>query len=128
MNLLLDTHVASWAITDSPKLSLAARDLIESPKSAVWISIASIWEIAIKHALRRGDMPVSSGDAIRYFRESGFRFLAIEAERASEIEKLAPIHHDPFDRMLVAQALFEPMRLITHDPLLASYSGSIIKV
>ncbi|MTW10424.1 PIN domain-containing protein [Pseudoduganella eburnea] len=128
MNLLLDTHVALWAITDSPRLSKAARDLIVSPKATVWISIASVWEIAIKFALGRGDVPVSSGDAVRYFRESGFRFLAIEAEHANAVEQLAPIHHDPFDRMLVAQALIEPRRLMTHDPQLVSYSDTIIKI
>ena len=71
MNLLLDTHVALWAITDSPKLSKKARELIESPKSSVWIGAAMVWEIAIKRGLGRGDMPVPSQDALRYFRESG---------------------------------------------------------
>ena len=59
MNLLLDTHVALRAITDSPKLAQKARELIESPKSSIWVSAASIWEIAIKHGLGRGDMPIS---------------------------------------------------------------------
>ncbi|MCL2636118.1 MAG: type II toxin-antitoxin system VapC family toxin, partial [Betaproteobacteria bacterium] len=73
MNLLLDTHVALWAIADSPKLPQKARELIQSPKTTVWISVASVWEIAIKHALGREDMPVSSQEAVRYFRESGYR-------------------------------------------------------
>ncbi len=128
MNLLLDTHVALWAITDSPKLSQKARDLIAEPKTTVWISVASLWEIAIKHSLGRGDMPVSSLDAMRYFRESGYRFLAIEAEHAVAVEGLAAHHQDPFDRILVAQALVEPMRLMTHDSLVALYSDTIIKV
>ena len=128
MNLLLDTHVALWAITDSPKLPQKARELIQSPKTSVWISAASVWEIAIKHSLGRGDMPVSSQDAERYFRESGYRFLAIEAEHAVAIEGLARHHQDPFDRILVAQALVEPMRLITQDPLVALYSDTIIKI
>lgn len=128
MNLLLDTHVALWAITDSPKLSLKARELIQSPKATVWISAASVWEIAIKHAIGRGDMPVSSQDAVRYFRESGYRFLAIEPEHAVAVEDLAAHHQDPFDRLLVAQALVEPMRLITRDPLVALYSDTIIKI
>ena len=66
MNLLLDTHVALWAITDSPKLQKKARELIESPKTAVWISAASVWEIAIKHALGRGDMPLPSSSFQQY--------------------------------------------------------------
>ena len=128
MNVLLDTHVALWAITDSPKLPQKARDLIQSPKTNVWISTASVWEIAIKHSLGRGDMPVSSQDAVHYFRESGYRFLAIEPEHVVAVEELAPHHQDPFDRILVAQALVEPMRLMTHDPLVALYSDTIIKI
>ena len=128
MNLLLDTHVALWAITDSPKLSTKARELIESPKSTVWISAATVWEIAIKHSLGRGDMPVSSQDALRYFSESGYRFLPVEPEHAAAVEDLQPHHNDPFDRILVAQALVEPMRLITHDPMVARYSDTIIAI
>jgi PIN domain nuclease of toxin-antitoxin system len=128
LNLLLDTHVALWAITDSQKLSQKARDLIASPKTTVWVSAANIWEIAIKHSLGRGDMPVSSQDAMHYFQESGYRFLAVEAEHAIAVEELPAHHQDPFDRILVAQALVEPMRLMTHDPLVALYSDTIIKI
>lgn len=128
MNLLLDTHVALWAVTDSPKLPKKARELIESPRSSVWISAASVWEIAIKHALGRGDMPVSSRDAVRYFRESGYRFLPVEVEHTMVVEDLPAHHNDPFDRILVAQALVEPMRLMTHDPAVAHYSDTIIEI
>ena len=128
MNLLLDTHVALWAITDSPKLPPEARAIIESPKTIVWISAASVWEIAIKHGLGRGDMPVSSQDAMRYFSASGYRFLAIEAEHVVAVEELAGHHQDPFDRILVAQALVEPMRLMTHDATVALYSDTVIKI
>lgn len=128
MNLLLDTHVALWAITDSPKLTTKARELIASPKTNVWISSASIWEIAIKHSLGRADMPISSQDALRYFLESGYRRLPIEAEHVVAIEDLPAHHNDPFDRLLIAQALVEPMRLMTHDALLALYSDTIIKI
>ncbi|MBU0499381.1 MAG: type II toxin-antitoxin system VapC family toxin [Gammaproteobacteria bacterium] len=128
MNLLLDTHVALWAITDSPKLPQKARELIQAPNTTVWISAASVWEIAIKHSLGRGDMPVSSQDAARYFRESGYRILAVEAEHAVAVEDLAAHHQDPFDRILVAQSLVEPMRLMTHDPLVVLYSDTIIKI
>ena len=128
MNLLLDTHVALWAIVDSPKLSPKARELIASPRTNVWISAASIWEIAIKHSLGRGDMPISGQDALRYFSESGYRWLAIEVDHAVAVESLPTHHHDPFDRILVAQALIEPMRLMTHDATVARYSDTIIKI
>ena len=128
MNLLLDTYVALWAITDNPKLSDKARELIASPKTTVWISIANIWEIAIKYSLARGDMPISGRGAMRYFEESGYRFLPVEAEHAVAVEELPAHHQDPFDRILIAQALVEPMRLMTHDPLVARYSDTIIKI
>ncbi|MDP3031316.1 MAG: type II toxin-antitoxin system VapC family toxin [Rhodocyclaceae bacterium] len=128
MNLLLDTHVALWAITDSPRLPKKALELIKSPKSSVWISAATIWEIAIKHSLGRGDMPVSSQDALRYFRDSGYGFLPVEPEHAAAVEDLPAHHADPFDRILVAQALVEPMRLITHDAMVARYSNTIIEI
>lgn len=128
MNLLLDTHVALWAITDSPKLPKKARELIESSKSSVWISAATVWEIAIKHSLGRGDMPVSSQDALRYFRDSGYSLLPVEPEHAAAVEDLPTHHADPFDRILVAQAIVEPMRLITHNAMVARYSNTIIEI
>ena len=128
MNLLLDTHVALWAITGSAKLPQKARALIETPHAFVWVSAASVWEIAIKHALGRGDMPVSGQDAVRYFRESGYRLLAVEAEHAAAVEELPPHHQDPFDRILVAQAQIEPMRLISHDPMIARYGDLVVAV
>jgi PIN domain nuclease of toxin-antitoxin system len=128
LNLLLDTHIALWAITDNPRLSQQARQIIEAPTTHVWVSAASVWEIAIKHSLGRGDMPVSSEDALRYFLESGFQILPIEAEHTVAVETLPGHHQDPFDRILVAQALTEPMRLMTHDARVALYSDTIIKV
>lgn len=128
MNLLLDTHVALWAITDDRRLPPHARDLIESPRTSVWVSAVSVWEIAIKHSLGRGDMPISARDATRYFEASGYRFLAIDPEHASAVEELPRHHQDPFDRLLVAQALTEPMRLMTHDPVVSDYSDTIIRI
>ncbi|WP_404360177.1 type II toxin-antitoxin system VapC family toxin [Methylotuvimicrobium sp. KM1] len=113
--------------TDNSKLSQNARDLIALPKATVWVSAANVWEIAIKHSLGRGDMPVSSRDAMRYFQESGYRFLAVEAEHTIAVEELHLHHQDPFDRILIAQALGEPMRLMTHDTLVALYNDTIIK-
>lgn len=128
MNLLLDTHVALWAITDHPRLSSGARDLIQAPSANIWVSVASLWEIAIKHALKRGDMPVSSQDARQYFLESGYQLLPIAAEHVIAVEALTNHHQDPFDRLIVAQALVEPMRLLTHDALVARYSDAIVQI
>jgi PIN domain nuclease of toxin-antitoxin system len=120
--------VALWAITDDSRLPISARELIESDKTTVWISAATIWEIAIKFSLQRGDMPVSGQDAMKYFHQSGYQFLSIEPEHAAFIETLPRHHQDPFDRILVAQALVEPMRLMTHDGFVARYSDTIIEI
>jgi len=128
MRLLLDTHIALWAITDSPTLSAEARRLILAPNNEVYVSAASIWEISIKHALRRGDMPVSGKDAAGYFTQAGYSILDITADHAVYVENLPNHHADPFDRLLVAQALYEPMHLLTHDKTIATYSATVILV
>lgn len=128
MNLLLDTHVALWAITDSPRLVPKARDLIANPANTVWVSVASLWEITIKHSLGRGDMPVSGAQAKAWFEQSGYQLLNIEAPHVLGVAELPALHADPFDRLLVAQALAEPLRLITHDAQVARYSDTIIAI
>ena len=126
MRLLLDTHIALWAITDDPKLTQAARSLIMAASNEIIVSAASIWEISIKHCLGRGNMPVSGSKALAYFQEAGYRLLSISAEHAAYVETLPPIHADPFDRILIAQAISEPVRLITHDNLLTGYGELIM--
>lgn len=128
MKLLLDTHIALWAITDDPKLPQSALDLIMSADNEITVSAASIWEIAIKHSLGRGNMPVSGNEALGYFQEAGYRLIPVSAEHAAYVESLPPIHADPFDRILIAQAISEPMRFITRDALLAGYSELIMAV
>lgn len=128
MRLLLDTHIALWAISDDPGLSGAARALITSPENEIFVSSATIWEISIKHSLARSNMPVSGREALTYFQESGYRLLSISPEHAAVVETLPPLHADPFDRILVAQALSEPLRLVTHDAQVARYSDTVILV
>jgi len=128
VNLLLDTHIALWALVDSPRLSARARELILAPRWVVWISAATVWEIAIKHSLARGDMPVSGTDAVGYFRAAGYRFLPVEPEHAAAVETLPPDHQDPFDRLLIAQAQVEPMHLLSHDADIVRYGELVIAV
>ncbi|GAA5181287.1 type II toxin-antitoxin system VapC family toxin [Niveibacterium umoris] len=127
-DLLLDTHVALWAIADSPRLSHEARAHIEAPRNTVWVSAVSVWVIAIKHGLRRGDMPISGADALAFFQQAGYRLLSIEPEHAAAVEGLPAHYADPFDCLLVAQALTEPLRLLTHDSTVARYSDTIILI
>ena len=128
MNVLLDTHVALWAITDDARLSARAREMSVSERATVWVSAVSVWEIAIKHSLGRGDMPVSGQEALGYFRASGYRFLPVEPEHAAAVETLPRHHQDPFDRLLVAQAVTEPMHLLTHDAMQARYGELVVLV
>lgn len=128
MQLLLDTHIALWAIADDPRLPAVARELIADPDNGVHVSAVSVWEIAIKHALGRGQMPISGARALAWFRASGYALLDITATHAASVEQLPLLHADPFDRLLVAQALAEPLRLLTRDSTVARYSDTIIAV
>ena len=128
MRALLDTQIALWALTDSPRLSQEARNILLEPANEIYFRAASIWEIAIKHRLARQDMPVSGHEAAELCRRAGFVELPVTTIHAAATEALLPHHADPFDRMLVAQANAEPMRLLTHDRLLPQYGDNIFLV
>jgi PIN domain nuclease of toxin-antitoxin system len=131
VRILLDTHIALWAIIDDPRLPTHARKLIADSNNDIAVSAASIWEIAIKFALARGlpnDMPLSGSRALIHFKAAGYDLLAISPVHTAAIEQLPPRHNDPFDRLLIAQALTEPMRLLTHDAQMAAYSDTMILV
>lgn len=120
MRVLLDTHVLLWTLTDSPKLSGKARRLIEDA-SEVYISAATFWELSIKISLGKLDVDL---DAIRdYCRESGFIELPVAVEHAMATRELEHHHRDPFDRILVATAITEPMKLLTADPVVSKYTS-----
>jgi PIN domain nuclease of toxin-antitoxin system len=129
--LLLDTHVALWTLTDDPRLSREARELILDPANEVCISAVTLWEIAIKHGLDRqgpGAMPIGAHDAQVLFSAAGYALISITPEQAVIVETLPRIHADPFDRLLVAQGLTEALVLLTHDATVASYNTRIIRV
>ena len=128
MRLLLDTHVLLWALAASRRLTDEMRSLIESPANDVLFSAASIWEIAIKAQLLRTEFGVDAGTIILAARETDFDELPVTAEHAAGVAAL-PLHHkDPFDRLLLAQALTEGITLVTSDEQLALYSGPVRKV
>jgi PIN domain nuclease of toxin-antitoxin system len=128
VRLLLDTPIALWALVDSPRLPAEARLLILAPGNEVAVSAASVWEVGIKHGLAKKNMPVSGAAARSWFMRAGYTLLPVTAEHAALVGELPSHHADPFDRMLVAQALAEPMRLVTHDPTVARYSDTVILV
>lgn len=129
MRLLLDTHVALWAAKTPERITADIRLLIEDPAIGVYVSAASIWEIAIKKGLGRGEQPpFSAAESIEVFRRLRFDLLLISAEHAAAVEGLPRIHGDPFDRLLVAQAMVEQMQLVTHDKRLTGYLDEVILV
>lgn len=122
MRLLLDTNVLLWWLSDRPKLSREARDIIANPGNDVLVSSASIWEVAIKAALGRIEIELDElDDAIG---KGGFQPLAVSFRHAVGVGRLPGVHRDPFDRMLIAQASVEKLRIVSHDRLFERYGLS----
>jgi PIN domain nuclease of toxin-antitoxin system len=127
MRLLVDTHLVLWAAAKSRRLPKEARRLLEDSTNEVFYSAASLWEIAIKAALRRSDFRVDLALLRPALAAMDFVELPVTGAHAERLESLPPIHKDPFDRMLVAQSLSEPLVLLTNDPSLTAY-GEGVKV
>jgi PIN domain nuclease of toxin-antitoxin system len=119
MRILLDTHVYLWCVNDDRKLSKAARAIIVSA-TEVYVSSASIWEASIKAGL--GKLEVDVNELVDAIALSGFQELPVTARHAAMVRQLPEVHRDPFDRLLIAQALCEPLRLLTADDILGNYS------
>lgn len=131
MRLLLDTHIALWAIADSAKLPSGLRPMIASRENVVYYSLASVWEVAVKHAIHPDHMPVPEEEFVDLCQRTGFVQLPITARHIYTIKTLvrpsdAPRHNDPFDRLLIAQAKEEDLWLVTHDALLPYYGEPCI--
>ena len=123
MRLLLDTHIFLWVVTGNSALKSPARRIIEGAEQ-VYVSAASIWEIAVKSRLGKIDAEVSG--LVEAIDASGLLELPVRAMHAAGVAKL-PLHHtDPFDRLLIAQAISEPLRLLTADAMLARYSDLVL--
>ncbi len=123
MRLLLDTHVLIWAATDDVKLSSAAAQLIDDETNTLYFSAASIWELTIKGAHRTGVVPAMLRKALL---GAGYLELPINSEHGLMVGHLPEHHRDPFDRIMVAQAMAEGMSLVTHDSAMHAYPHTII--
>lgn len=128
MNCLLDTHLLLWAAGEAEKLSSKALLWIENTENNLYFSPASFWEISIKNQLGRADFKLDARLLKRGLLDNGYLELSINTEHSLHINLLQPIHKDPFDRMLIAQATVEGMVLLTADAVLVQYGGSIQKV
>ncbi|WP_207002636.1 type II toxin-antitoxin system VapC family toxin [Trinickia mobilis] len=125
MRMLLDTNVFLWVLAGSDRIS-KVRDLILADETEVFVSVASFWEIAIKHTIGKLalDVPEARCAAI----DSGFHELPVLGAHTEALSKLPLLHRDPFDRLLVAQAIVEPMRLMTGDGSMAQYSELVMRI
>ena len=123
MNILLDTHVLIWALENNPGLSDSARESITRAGNMVFVSSVSVWEIAIKKAMGKLETPDNLQQEIALHR---FTPLQINYDHAELAGKLPDIHKDPFDRMLIAQAIIEKLTLVTRDKAIAQYDVNIL--
>ncbi len=128
MRLMLDTHVLLWALASPKQLGKDARAAIEDPANEVLFSAASIWEIAIKASLKRTDFRVSPAQIAVAALDSGFKELPVHSAAAAHTAKLPAHHRDPFDRLLIAQAVTEPAVFYTADAQLEVYSDLVRRI
>lgn len=131
MNLLLDTHIAIWALNDDPALSEKARELLLDPDNAVYYSAVSTWEVMLKHARRPENIPFDEKQFSEACKEAGFIPLGLADKHILAVHDLTraegtKAHNDPFDRLLVAQAKVENLSLLTHDELIPGYEESCV--
>lgn len=128
MRIILDTNVLIRALIEPNKLSPSARAILEDAEHEVFFSVASVWEIAIKSALGKADFQVSPDEIVESALASGFVELPVRTPAALKVATLPHLHRDPFDRLLVAQAMTEPAQLYTTDNDLIAYSELVVHV
>ncbi len=131
MNLLLDTHIAIWALNDDPALSEKARKLILDPDNTIYYSTVSVWEVLLKHTRRPGNIPFDESDFSEGCREAGFVPLSLTDKHVLAVHTLSrpnyiKEHNDPFDRLLLAQAKVENFSFLTHDELIPGYEEKCV--
>lgn len=133
MNVLLDTHIAIWALAESPKLPVRAVEIIEDPENRLFVSDVSLWEVAMKHTARPRNFLLTAELFLDRCKEAGYRILPLTSEAILACERLDTsaadgIHKDPFDRMLIAQAKSGRLLFLTHDRLLSLYREPLVAV
>lgn len=131
MKILLDTHILLWALSNDTKLPEKARKLIENEENEIYYSIASVWEVEIKHLAHPDAMPLSAEELTEYCEQSGFQRILIREKHIFAMaglkrEEGTPPHKDPFDRILICQASTENMIFVTHDSLILGYTEPCI--
>lgn len=128
MKVLLDTHVLLWASGEPRRLGASTRALLDDQRHELFFSAASIWEIAVKHSLGRTDFVVDVRELHGQLLDNGYIEIPVTSAHAANIDALPALHTDPFDRILLAQAVTEGLTLVTNDAQVAKYPGPIRKV
>ncbi len=128
MRYLLDTHVVVWAMVGSKMLSEKARTILQTSGNLFYMSSVSVWEVSIKHSLKPDEIPVTAEQVTRFCRESGIVELPVRFAHAQVVSRLPAHHNDPFDRMLVAQAMEEGLLILSHDGKLPLYGDFVVRV
>jgi PIN domain nuclease of toxin-antitoxin system len=128
MKFLLDTQFVLWVPVDAPNIRSQARSILSDPANEIAFSVSSIWEIAIKRALQRPNFMFDPREIRRLLIENGYEELTIQSKHAVAVDSLPPIHKDPFDRILIAQAMVEGITLLTANRVIAQYPGPIKRV
>ena len=128
MRFLLDTHLVLWNFVEPERLSSRARTLLQSRQNELVFSTVCLWEIGIKRGLKKKGFQVDPRVLRRAMLDDGYEELAVLGQHAVEVDSLPPIHKDPFDRILIAQAMVEGITLLTADRVMAQYPGPIRKV
>ena len=131
MNLMLDTHIAIWALNDDSALSAKARELILDPDNTIYSSTVSVWEVMLKHAKRPNEIPFDEKDFSEGCKDAGFVPLNLSDKHILGVRTLARQegareHNDPFDRLLIAQAKVENLSFLTHDELIPGYGEKCV--
>ncbi len=126
MRLLLDSHAFVWWVADDPRLSRRARDVIADGATDVFVSAVSVWELVVKAGLGRVEMPDSARFIPAQLSANRFEALPLHLQHALALGQLPTIHRDPFDRMLVAQAIVERMSIVSADRAIAGYPVDVI--
>ena len=133
VNILLDTHIAIWAVSDAPALSATARNIILDSRNEIFVSDISAWEIAVKSVAKPGSIPFGAAAFIDGCNVSGYRFLPIDHEaivayEGLDYETVGGAHKDPFDRLLIAQSKSSNMLFLTHDEILKQYEEPLVTI
>jgi len=126
VNLLIDTHALIWFVAGDRRLGRAARAAMEQEQARLFISAASVWEMAIKAARGRLALPYPVARYLANRVEEGYEVLRVDGTHAAAVEHLPPHHHDPFDRLLIAQALSERLPVVTRDRMFKKYDVEVI--